>query len=242
MTDTNEGFLRTEDRLTSRQYAAIGRVTALWSEADAGLERVLDRLALIPSILGYILTDKINPNNRIEMIYALINVHRGKYRNKLVDDTLLAEIEDYLPSIGWIKSDRDFVAHTVWIKASETELSRHDITAAARSGQDFSTSFCDRVADIEKFGDEVEKAANLLWNLGSRLPVIDAALLGKLLQLEHDNRRSPSLQGTRLIPRKAFAHLRRGPVPKQLQEPVRRNKKTHRAVQAAKTRVGAKTQ
>lgn len=206
----------------------------MWSEADTALERILERLALIPSLLGYILTDKINPNNRIDMIYALIHVHRTKYQSKLIDDALLTEIGDYLPSIGWIKSDRDFVAHSVWTKVGEAELSHHNITATARSGTDFSSNFCDRVADIEKFGDEVEKAANFLWNLGSDLPTLDVALLGKLLQLEHEHRRSPNLKNMRLPPRKSFAHLRRGPVPKEDREPQRRDKKAYRAEQASR--------
>jgi hypothetical protein len=103
MTETDDGFLQAKDRLTDRPYAAIGRVAALWAEAEGGLERILERLALVPSLLGYVLTDRLGPDPRIGAIYALINVHRVKYHSRIVAEDLLAEIEDYLPSVSAVK-------------------------------------------------------------------------------------------------------------------------------------------
>lgn len=238
MTETEDGLIQASHRLTDRQYAAIGRVVVLWAEAEGGLERILESLALVPSLLGYVLTDKIGPDNRISAIYDLINVHRIKYHSQIVDKDLLAEIEDYLPSVSAIKSDRNFLAHSIWSKASDTQLSHLDISATARSGKDFSSRPCDQIADVEAFGNEVQKAANLLWNLGSRIPRIDGTLLQKLHELEQHNRRSPSPGNIRVLQRKSFARLQRDQ-PAQPKQPQRRDKKTYRAEQAAKKAKGS---
>jgi hypothetical protein len=235
MTETDEdGFLQAQDRLTDRQYAAIGRVAALWAEAEGGLERILERLALVPSLLGYVLTDRLGPDPRISAIYSLITVHRVKYHSEIVDENLLAEIEDYLPAVASIKADRNYVVHSVWAKVDDSQLSRHDISAAAKSGKDFFSSPCQQIADIEAFGDQVQKTTNLLWNLGSRIPQIDCTLLQKLHELEQDNHRSPQRDSIRVLQRKSYARLQRGPGPKQPKEAQRRDKKAHRAAQAAK--------
>jgi hypothetical protein len=233
MTEIDEGFLRSGDRLTDRQYAAIGRVAVLWAEAEGGLERILESLALIPSLLGYVLTYKIGPDNRISAIYDLINVHRVKYHSQIVDEDLLTETEEYLPSVSAIKSDRNFIVHSIWAKADDNQLSRFDISATARSGKDFSSRPCDRIADIETFGDEVQKAANLLWNLGSRIPQIDDTLLKKLHELEQRNHRSPPPGNIRVLQRKSFARLQRVQ-PDQPKQPQHRDKKAYRSQQAAK--------
>jgi hypothetical protein len=209
----SEGLFQPSGRLTDRQYAAIGRVAVLWAEAEWAMERILGRLGLVPSVLGYVLTDKLGPDYRIGAIRSLINVHKVKYHAKLVDADLLTEIRSYLPSLLAMKSDRNYVVHSVWSKANETNLSRFDIGATARSGLDISAGPCQRIEAIEGFAIEVEKAATLLWELGSRIPTVQPTSLEKLNELELRNRGLPIAQSTRLIPPKSFARLQREALP-----------------------------
>jgi hypothetical protein len=196
-------------RLTDRQAAAIGRVAVLWAEAEWAMQRLIGRLAQVPSLLGYILTDKIGPDNRIGAIRSLINVHKVKYQSKLIDEDLLTEIADYMTSIGNLKDDRNFVVHSVWAYASDTHLSRFDIAATARSGMDSQSGPCERVNAIESFGEEIEKAVKLLWSLSARVPTIQPASLQKLYELESGSLRGPVPVATRLLQPKSFARLQR---------------------------------
>jgi hypothetical protein len=220
--ETRRGFMDASDRLTARQLAAIGRVAVLWSEVEWAMERILGPLALVPSLLGYILTDKLGPDNRIGAIRSLIEVHKIKYRG-LIDGELLTEIQEYLPSLGAMKDDRNYIVHSVWAKASETQLSRFDITATARSGADVELGVCQPIKTIEEFGDQVEGAAKLLWDLGARIPTAQPASLEKLHELERDNRRRPGGAVVRQLQPKSFAQLQRKPArqPKQGKQPKR---------------------
>lgn len=208
MTEISRGFLESKDRLTDRQYAAIGRVAVLWSEAEWALERILERLVLAPSLLGYVLTEKLGPDNRIAAIRSLINVHKIKYHSKLISEELLLAIRGYLPSLARMKRDRNHIVHSVWANAGEDHLSRFDISETARSGMDFSAGPCDRITDLEEFGKEIEKAANLLWQLGTRIPILDATLLEKLHEQERHNRRLPYAQSTRQFQRRSYERLK----------------------------------
>jgi len=204
---TTTAYLDNRDRLSTEQYAAIGRVAVLWSEVEWGMERIIGRLALIPLLLGYVLTYKLGPDNRIEAIHSLIQVHKIKYHGELVDRDPLAEINAVLPSLKRLKDDRNFVVHSLWSKAGDEFLSRLDIAATARSGFDFSVGPCERLVDIVSFGDEVHKAAIHLMTLGARIPTIDATLLDKLREQEKRNRQLPGLQSTRQFQRRSYAKL-----------------------------------
>jgi hypothetical protein len=217
MTETRRGLMEASDRLTDRQYAAIGRVAALWSEVEWAMERILGRLAFVPSLLGYILTDRLGPDNRIAAIHSLIEVHRIKYAG-LIDAELLTEIQEYLGALGALKGDRNYIVHSVWAKASETQLSRFDITATARSGADLEVGACQPIASIEEFSYQVEEAAKLLWSLGARIGTAQPASLEKLHKLEHDNRRRPGGGLVRQLQPKSFARLQRKP-PRQQKQP-----------------------
>ncbi len=205
------GFMDASDRLTERQHAAIGRVAVLWSEVEWAMERILTRLALVPSLLGYVLTDKLGADNRIKAIRALIEVHKIKYAG-LIDDALLTEIQEYLASLGTMKDDRNYIVHSVWAKASETELSRFDISTTARTGADIEIGACQSLKSIEDFAEQVEEAAKLVWELGARIPTAQPALLGKLHELEQSNRRRPGGAVVHQFQPKSFHRLRRKPL------------------------------
>jgi hypothetical protein len=112
------------------------------------MERILGRLAFVPSLLGYILTDRLGPDNRIGAMHSLIEVHKIKYPG-LIDAELLTEIQEYLPSLSALKGDRNYIVHSVWSKASETQLSHFDISATARSGIDIEGGPCQPLKAIE---------------------------------------------------------------------------------------------
>ncbi len=206
-TAQSRGFMEDQHRPTERQYAAIGRVAALWSEVEWAMERMIGQLALVPSLLGFVLTDKLAPDNRIGAIKSLVRVHKIKYRAELVDAETLSRIESMTTILAKIKGDRNFVVHSIWSKASDTEMSRTDVTAAARSGFYFSVGPCERLADIEALPDTIKETAAILIELCRLVPEIDAALLDKLHKRERGNRHLPFGQSTRQFQRRSYAKL-----------------------------------
>lgn len=222
MSDQNEGFILPKDRPTQRQYAAIGRVAAAWAIVELGMERVLTALALTPSLLGFVLTDKLGPDNRINAIRSLIGVHEGKYGCELVDQVTLGRIRMLIAILAKMKEDRNFVVHSVWSQSGPEHISRTDITAAARSGRDRSAGPAERVADVESFADEVQKASDELWQLARLLPSVDAPLLDKLRKRELGNFRRPGDQATRQYQRRSYTQLRPPPAPPKQQKKQRR--------------------
>ncbi len=229
-----EGFILQKDKPTQRQYAAIGRVSATWAEVEWGMECILSRLALSPALLGYILTDKLGPDNRLGAIESLVHVHATKYASALVDQKTLQDLSSLVPIIRKMKDDRNFIVHSVWTNAGEDFLARFDIASAARSGKDLSGGPCERLSDIEKFADEVRKLADRLWRLSRQIPKIDATLLEKFELQEQRSRLRPHDESTRRFQRRSYARLQRDLPSEQPKEPQRRDKKAHRAAQAAK--------
>lgn len=222
-----DSFILEKDRPTQRQYAAIGRVAATWAEVEFGMESILARLALAPSMLGFILTDKLGADNRLGAIESLVNVHATKYEHVLADKATLEELKRILPFIRKMKDDRNFIVHSLWTRANEDFLGRIDLAATARSGKDFSGGPCERLADIEKFADGVRKLADRLWYLARQIPQIDAALLGKFETQEQRSRHRPHTKSVRRYQRRSYGSLPEAPEPSQ--EPQRRDKKAYRA-------------
>lgn len=124
--------------LTEKQYAAIGRVAALWSEVEHGIEKIAARLALAPSLLGYVLTDKLGPDNRISAILSLLAVHKVKYDYELADEAVLKEIASVIPRLRQMKDDRNFIVHSIWIKSGRAHMTPMAPALSARSGKDVS--------------------------------------------------------------------------------------------------------
>lgn len=199
------GFREPKDRLTDRQCAAIGRVAAVWSEIEFAMERILSRLAMAPSLLGYVLTAKLGPDNRIVTIQTLLKVHKNKYRSSLVGHDVLADIGELLKPLRKLKDRRNFIIHSVWIKISDAYLSRFDIDASAPS---IRVGYNEKLADIEKFADEIEELSNRLWDLGSRIPAIGAALLDRLNELDLRNRLAPPTQVMRQFQHQSSDRIR----------------------------------
>lgn len=200
-------FLGENSRPTDRQCTAIGRVAATWSVLEYLMERTLARLALAPSLLGYVLTDKLGPDNRIGAIESLIRVHGTKYGHKLIAADTLSELKSFLPTLKKMKGDRNYIVHSVWSDSGKGFASRMDISAAARSGHDASTIENERVEDWEKFAETIQKACDLLWKLSSQMPALDVALLDRLKKEEEQGRHRRDVRSTPLYRRRSYTAI-----------------------------------
>jgi hypothetical protein len=197
-------FIQPENRLTDKQYAAVGRVAVTWSLMEYLMERTLGRLAMSPSLIGYVVTDRLGPDNRISAIKSLINVHRVRYGSELVPESVLAGIEALLTTLFQMKADRNFVVHSVWSKSGEDHLSRIDIAGAARSGLSTSSGSGHGLRELEVFSGEIQKLCDKLFDLSSKIPRIDPALLAKLQKLEEPGHQPQSARSARLVQPRSY--------------------------------------
>jgi len=219
LSDQSDSFILPKDRPTDRQCAAIGRVAAKWAVVELGMERVLGSLSLSPSLLGFVVTDKLGPDNRISAVHSLITVHEEKYGGELIDASVLKELKGLFKTLAKMKIDRNFVVHSVWTQSGADHMSRTDITAAARSGRDRSAGPAERVAEIEQFANEIQKASDQLWRLARQLPAVDAPLLDKLHKREQRNRLRTDAQSTRQYQRRSYTQLQSAPASQKGHKP-----------------------
>jgi hypothetical protein len=158
-------------------------------------------------MLGYVLTDKLGPDNRIGAVKSLITIHRKTYECRIISADTLTALDALLRSIEKLKGDRNYVVHTVWSKANDEHMIPHNMTAAIRSGAIYSSGEGEHVADIEELGATIEKAAARLWQLNSRIGLIDGPLLGRLQTQERRNRRKPYAQLEHQFQRRSYTRL-----------------------------------
>jgi hypothetical protein len=205
--DAGASFILPKDRPTDRQCAAIGRVAAAWSVIELLMERLLARLSMAPSLMGYVLTNRLAPDNRIGAIESLLTVHRQKYDDDFIGTNTRVAIKALLPKIKTLKDDRNFVVHSVWVSRGPDFLSRLDMGGAARSGIDISTGEPERLADIEQLSKTTQTVSDQLFALTNQLPRIDATSLDILQKREQQNRRAIPLRSARQYRRRSYTRL-----------------------------------
>jgi hypothetical protein len=200
-------FIQPDGRPTERQCAAIGRVAATWSVMELLIERLIARLSMAPSLIGYVMTNRLGPDYRIAAINSLLTVHRQRYGDEFIGSETRLAIKEMLPKIKRMKDDRNVIVHSVWVSVGPDWLAKMDISGAARSGKEMSTANADRVTDIEEFAVTVQTACDQLHSLTSRIPSIDATLLDKLQKREQRSRRANSPRSMHESQRRSYTKL-----------------------------------
>ena len=115
-----ETFIQPDDRPTERQYAAIGKVAAAWSVMELLIVRLIARLSLAPSRIGYVLTNRLGSNDRIDAIDSLLTIHRQRYGDEFIGSETRVAIKDMLAKITAMRADRNSIVHSVWLTLVQT--------------------------------------------------------------------------------------------------------------------------
>jgi hypothetical protein len=202
-----ETFIQPQNRPTERQRAAIGTVATMWSVMELLIERLIARLSLAPSLMGYVLTNRLGANDRTSAIDSLLTIHRQRYRDEFLGSETRVAIKSMLPKITTMREDRNSIVHSVWVNLGSDLMARMNISAAARSGKDMSTSKPDSVTDIEGFAVTIQTACDQLHSLTNRIPSIDATWLDKLQKREQQNRRANSPRSMYEFRRRPYTKL-----------------------------------
>ena len=106
--------------LTYRQLSAIGAVVATWSWLELQMESTLEKLVQSPSHLSQSLTIDLGPDPRLKAIKRLSATWRAALHGK--HDALLDEIDDWVKWISKNKTERNIVAHYIWMRTNDTNM------------------------------------------------------------------------------------------------------------------------
>jgi hypothetical protein len=202
-----ETFIQPQDRPTERQRAAIGTVATTWSVLELLIERLIARLSLAPSLIGYVLTNRLGAGDRMSAIDSLLTIHQQRYRDEFVGPETRIAIKAMLPKITTMREDRNSIVHSVWVNLGSDLVAKMNISATARSGKDMATSQAENVTDIEAFAVTIQTACDQLHSLINRIPSIDATWLDKLQKREQQTRRANSPRSMHEVRRRSYTKL-----------------------------------
>lgn len=108
--------------LTEAQYAAIGRAVVEWANVEYLLGVLLSRLLATPEFLARTYTDAISAVRLQEAVTEAVDIHRSRYRHRLVSKGVLAEIAEINQRITAMCSTRNKIAHFCWVRTNDEEL------------------------------------------------------------------------------------------------------------------------
>lgn len=179
-------FLPKSARPSPEALLAIGSVATEWSILEHMLQVVLTRLALTAQFPVFAVTSDLSIDNRIRAIKSLIALHRDRYGYRLADKELLDALAGQLPVIAALKTRRNVIVHSVWIKGGMKPAMLCQLKGRPRTEASLQASPNDTIAitEITQTADEIRMAANGVFVLSQLLPEADEGLLLELLEQE----------------------------------------------------------
>lgn len=107
---------------TEAQYALLGRAVVDWSVLDLLIEALLARLLRAPDFPSSAVTRRLGFEARLEAVDALMDLHRVRYRHRLLPQEALAAVKDAVARARALKPFRNQVAHWIWFRSDDESL------------------------------------------------------------------------------------------------------------------------
>jgi len=108
--------------LTDAQFSALGRVLVESSNTEHLLEIIITRLLRAPDYPMLAITSQLGYKQRLEAIKILIDTHRRRYHNKLIDETMLDKLSDLIKQVDQFRIDRNRCAHYLWCRDTDEKV------------------------------------------------------------------------------------------------------------------------
>lgn len=109
-------------QLTDDQYIAIGKVVVEWANVEQLLSVLLGRLLGAPDFLARTFTDPLSAVRLQEAIREAVEIHRMRYREKIISGDLLDEMVRINDSVTSLRGVRNKIAHFCWCRYSDESL------------------------------------------------------------------------------------------------------------------------
>lgn len=107
---------------TPHQFELIGRVVSSWAVVEYCLEAALAGLIGAPVFPSLAITNGLGPDNRLQALSNLIEMHKDRYGCRIVSEANLILLETLRKEVAKHKSERNKFAHYIWMRMSDEEL------------------------------------------------------------------------------------------------------------------------
>lgn len=147
---------------TINQAAAIGSVVVAWNWLDLALETLLATLTKSDEMLTQALTEDLSPDNRLKALRRLALTWQRVAPLDQAQVALVEEIRAISKEVASLKSERNRVAHGLWMRSDDETMFRwkHHIAPVAeqeRTSEHKKTS--DLLGLTEQIGQLAGRAA-----------------------------------------------------------------------------------
>lgn len=156
--------------LTEAQYAGLGKAVVEWANVEFLLGVLLSRLLATPEFLSRTYTDSISAVRLQEAIKEAVEIHRIRYRHRLVSEQILLEILQLNSQVTVIRGMRNKIAHFCWVRSHDEELFgtgfRGGVPSPKTERRDYAVLTSRELAQINTEAHSlVEKLMGLVANL-----------------------------------------------------------------------------
>jgi hypothetical protein len=108
--------------LTEAQYAALGKAVVEWANVEYLLGVLLGRLLATPEFLARTYTDALSAVRLQDAIAEAVEIHRIRYRTRLISEQILIEIVQINSRVTIARSARNRIAHFCWMRSHDEEI------------------------------------------------------------------------------------------------------------------------
>lgn len=99
----------------------IGRLVIEWSNVEFLLGLLVSRLLLTPEFLGRVYSDEMSASRLQNALRKAVEIHRTRYRTRLVPAETLDEISKINSDVEKYRSLRNKFSHYCWMRANDDE-------------------------------------------------------------------------------------------------------------------------
>lgn len=171
--------------LTDVQYIALGKAVAEWANIEQLLSVLLGCLLGTPDFLARTFTDPLSAVRLQEAIHEAVEIHRTRYREKVISGDLLDEIVRINNSVTSLRGVRNKIAHFCWCRHSDEFLFGTSFAGGIPTPKsERKNTAVLKLSDLTKLHQEAFSLVEQLIVLTERLPRVDEELLLTLRSTE----------------------------------------------------------
>ncbi|HSG22295.1 MAG TPA: hypothetical protein VLA64_04990 [Azonexus sp.] len=164
--------------LTDVQYIALGKVVVEWANIEQLLSVLLGRLLGTPDFLARTFTDPFSAARLQEAIHEAVEIHRVRYRERLISGDLLDEIVRINNSVTSLRGVRNKIAHFCWCRHSDESLFGTSFAGGIPTPKsERKNTAVLKLSDLTNLHQEALSLVEQLIVLTERFPRVDEELL-----------------------------------------------------------------
>ncbi len=160
--------------LTDEHFKAIGKIVVEWANIEFLLGVLLSRLLVTPEFLARSYTDHMSAVKLQEAIKEGVEIHRQRYRCKLISETELLQIAKINERLTTLRATRNKFAHFCWTRSSDDQIFGTNLSGGVPDGKKHKKSYVTyTVAELAKFHQEAYELVDALSKLVQSLPEME---------------------------------------------------------------------